>query len=165
MQVARNFFLTREKTITRKLREALLAWKIEASLTKDEILELYVNQIFLGQRALRLRRRVADLLRQAAEGPHASPKPRCSPACPRRRPAYNPVNNPRRAKTRQQYVLRRMHELRFISDDQLREAQTAPLAVTAGTARTAADPRRVRRRNGAPGRVRRVRRGRLHQAA
>ena len=51
MQVARNFFLTREKTVTRKLREALLAWKIEASLTKDEILELYVNQIFLGQRA------------------------------------------------------------------------------------------------------------------
>src|SRR4029078_3583277 len=51
MQVARNFSLTREKTVTRKLREALLAWKIEASLTKDEILELYVNQIFLGQRA------------------------------------------------------------------------------------------------------------------
>src|SRR5512132_3248485 len=43
MQVARNFFLTREKTITRKLREVLLAWKIEASLSKDEILELYVN--------------------------------------------------------------------------------------------------------------------------
>jgi membrane carboxypeptidase/penicillin-binding protein len=51
MQVARNFFLTREKTVTRKLREVLLAWKIEANLTKDEILELYVNQIFLGQRA------------------------------------------------------------------------------------------------------------------
>jgi penicillin-binding protein 1A len=51
MQVARNFFLTREKTLTRKLREVLLAWKIEGNLTKDEILELYVNQIFLGQRA------------------------------------------------------------------------------------------------------------------
>src|SRR5512140_1948252 len=51
MQVARNFFLTREKTVTRKLREVLLAWKIEASLSKDEILQLYVNQIFLGQRA------------------------------------------------------------------------------------------------------------------
>jgi penicillin-binding protein 1A len=43
MQVARNFFLTRERTVTRKLREVLLAWKIEANLTKDEILELYVN--------------------------------------------------------------------------------------------------------------------------
>ena len=51
MQVARNFFLTREKTVTRKLREVLLAWKIEANLTKDEILQLYINQIFLGQRA------------------------------------------------------------------------------------------------------------------
>src|SRR3954468_17815158 len=51
MQVARNFFLTREKTVTRKLREVLLAWKIEGSLSKDEILQLYVNQIFLGQRA------------------------------------------------------------------------------------------------------------------
>ncbi len=51
MQVARNFFLTREKTVSRKLREVLLAWKIEANLSKDEILELYVNQIFLGQRA------------------------------------------------------------------------------------------------------------------
>ena len=51
MQVARNFFLTREKTLTRKLREVLLAYKIEANLSKDEILELYVNQIFLGQRA------------------------------------------------------------------------------------------------------------------
>ena len=50
-QVAKNLFLSREKTITRKLREVLLAWKIEANLTKDEILQLYVNQIFLGQRA------------------------------------------------------------------------------------------------------------------
>jgi penicillin-binding protein 1A len=48
MQVARNFFLTRERTLTRKLREVLLAYKIEANLTKDEILELYINQIFLG---------------------------------------------------------------------------------------------------------------------
>jgi len=51
MQVARNFFLSREKTFTRKFHEALLAFKIEASLTKDQILELYINQIFLGQRA------------------------------------------------------------------------------------------------------------------
>src|SRR5947207_12037026 len=51
MQVARNFFLTRERTLTRKLREVLLAYKIENNLSKDEILELYINQIFLGQRA------------------------------------------------------------------------------------------------------------------
>ena len=51
MQVARNFFLSKEKTLTRKFNEMLLAFKIEASLTKDQILELYVNQIYLGQRA------------------------------------------------------------------------------------------------------------------
>ena len=51
MQVARNFFLSREKTLTRKLYEALLAFKIEASLSKDEILQIYINQIYLGQRA------------------------------------------------------------------------------------------------------------------
>ena len=51
MQVARTFFLTREKTFARKLSEVLLAFKIEANLTKDQILELYINQIFLGQRA------------------------------------------------------------------------------------------------------------------
>src|SRR5260370_34271829 len=51
MQVARTFFLTREKTFARKLSEVMLAFKIEANLTKDQILELYINQIFLGQRA------------------------------------------------------------------------------------------------------------------
>src|SRR6267378_2893659 len=50
MQVARNFFLSREKTLTRKLYEALLAFKIENSLSKDQILEIYINQIYLGQR-------------------------------------------------------------------------------------------------------------------
>jgi len=131
MQVARNFFLTREKTITRKMREALLAWKIEASLTKDEILELYVNQIFLGQRAygfaaasqIYFGKPLKDVTVAEAAMLAGLPK---APS------AYNPVNNPRRAKTRQQYVLRRMHELRFIGDDQFREAQSAPLTVRQG---------------------------------
>jgi penicillin-binding protein 1A len=131
MQVARNFFLTREKTITRKMREALLAWKIEASLSKDEILELYVNQIFLGQRAygfaaasqIYFGKPLKDLTIAEAAMLAGLPK---APS------AYNPVSNPRRAKTRQQYVLRRMHELRFIDDDQWREAQNAPLAVRQG---------------------------------
>ena len=131
MQVARNFFLTREKTITRKMREALLAWKIEASLTKDEILELYVNQIFLGQRAygfaaasqIYFGKPLKDITIAEAAMLAGLPK---APS------AYNPVNNPRRAKTRQQYVLRRMHDLKFISDDQFREAQSAPLVVRQG---------------------------------
>jgi penicillin-binding protein 1A len=131
MQVARNFFLTREKTVTRKLREVLLAWKIEANLTKDEILELYVNQIFLGQRAygfaaasqIYFGRPLKDVTVAEAAMLAGLPK---APS------TFNPVTNPKRAKTRQLYVLRRMHELRFISDAQFLEAQTAPLSVRQG---------------------------------
>ncbi len=132
MQVARNFFLTREKTVSRKLREALLAWKIEASLPKDEILELYVNQIFLGQRAYGF-----AAASQIYFGKPLSEVTLAEAAMlaglPKAPSAYNPVNNPRRAKSRQLYVLRRMHELHYIDDDQFREAQSAPL-----TARPAA---------------------------
>jgi penicillin-binding protein 1A len=131
MQVARNFFLTREKTVTRKLREVLLAWKIEANLSKDDILELYVNQIFLGQRAygfaaasqIYFGRPLKDVTEAEAAMLAGLPK---APS------AYNPVTNPKRAKTRQLYVLRRMHELRFITDPQFTEAQNAPLAVRQG---------------------------------
>ena len=131
MQVARNFFLTREKTVTRKLREVLLAWKIEANLTKDEILELYVNQIFLGQRAygfaaasqIYYGRPLKDI---------GVPEAAMLAGLPKAPSAYNPVTNPKRAKTRQLYVLRRMHELRFISDAQYQQAQTAPLNVRQG---------------------------------
>ena len=128
MQVARNFFLTREKTVSRKLREALLAWKIEASLPKDEILELYINQIFLGQRAYGFA--------AASQIYFGKPLAEVSVAeaamlagLPKAPSAYNPVSNPRRAKTRQLYVLRRMHELHYIDDDQFREAQSAPLTI------------------------------------
>jgi penicillin-binding protein 1A len=131
MQVARNFFLTREKTVTRKLREVLLAWKIEANLSKDEILQLYVNQIFLGQRAygfaaasqIYFAKPLKDL--NAAEAAMLAGLPKAPSA-------YNPVTNPKRAKTRQLYVLRRMHDLRFLTDEQFTEAQTAPLTVHQG---------------------------------
>jgi penicillin-binding protein 1A len=132
MQVARNFFLTREKTVSRKLREALLAWKIEASLSKDEILELYINQIFLGQRAYGFA--------AAAQTYFGKPLSEITVAeaatlagLPKAPSAYNPITNPRRAKTRQLYVLRRMHELHYINDDQFREAQNAPLKLRPAT--------------------------------
>src|SRR5262245_19707957 len=131
MQVARNFFLTREKTITRKLREVMLAWKIEDNLTKDEILQLYVNQIFLGQRAYGFA--------AASQIYFGKPLKDVSPAeaamlagLPKAPSAYNPVTNPKRAKTRQLYVLRRMHDLRHITDDQYREAQAVQLAIRQG---------------------------------
>ena len=127
-QVARNFFLTGEKTYTRKLYEALLSFKIENNLTKDQILELYINQIFLGQRAYGFA--------AAAQIYFGKPLKDVSIAeaamlagLPKAPSAYNPVVNPKRAKIRQQYVLRRMHELGFISDSQHEAALNEPLIV------------------------------------
>ncbi len=128
MQVARNFFLSSEKTLTRKVYEALLAFKIEHSLEKDEILELYVNQIYLGQRAYGFS--------AAAQSYFGKPLKDLSIAesamlagLPKAPSAYNPVANPKRAKLRQSYVLRRMHELKFISDEQYKSAVTEALHV------------------------------------
>jgi penicillin-binding protein 1A len=135
MQVARNFFLTREKTLSRKLREVLLAWKIEASLSKDDILELYVNQIFLGQRAYGFA--------AASQIYFGKPLKDLTPAeaamlagLPKAPSAYNPITNPKRAKVRQQYVLRRMHDLRYLSDAEYEEARNAPLVARQGVRET-----------------------------
>jgi penicillin-binding protein 1A len=131
MQVARNFFLTREKTITRKLREVMLAWKIEDNLSKDEILQLYVNQIFLGQRAYGFAAASQIYFGKALKD--VTPAEAAMLAgLPKAPSAYNPISNPKRAKTRQLYVLRRMHDLKYITDDQYREAQAAPLVVRQG---------------------------------
>ena len=117
MQVARNFFLTRERTLTRKLREVLLAYKIENNLSKDEILELYINQIFLGQRAYGF-----AAASQIYFGKPLSQVDVAEAAMlaglPKAPSAYNPIANPKRAQMRQMYVLRRMRELRFIDDAQ-----------------------------------------------
>src|SRR6185436_8831859 len=131
MQVARNFFLTREKTITRKLREVMLAWKIEGSLGKDEILQLYVNQIFLGQRAYGFAAASQIYFGKALKD--VTPAEAAMLAgLPKAPSAYNPISNPKRAKSRQLYVLRRMHDLRYITDDQFRDAQAEPLNVRPG---------------------------------
>ncbi|MDE2440535.1 MAG: penicillin-binding protein 1A [Betaproteobacteria bacterium] len=127
-QVARNFFLTGEKTYTRKLYEALLSFKIESNLTKDQIFELYINQIFLGQRAYGFA--------AAAQIYFGKPLKDISIAeaamlagLPKAPSAYNPIVNPSRAKIRQQYVLRRMHELGHITDTQYAAALKEPLVV------------------------------------
>ena len=128
MQVARNFFLTKEKTFTRKFNEALLAFKIEHSLAKDQILEIYINQIYLGQRAygfasaaqVYFGKNLRDL--NLAEMAILAGLPKA----PSR---YNPVVNMQRAKDRQLYVLRRMRELNFIKQTQFDEASHQPLLV------------------------------------
>lgn len=140
MQVARNFFLTKEKTFTRKFNEALLAFKIEHSLTKDEILQLYINQIYLGQRAYGFAAaaqtyfgKTLDRLSLAETAMLAG-----LPKAPSR---YNPVANPTRAKSRQEYVLRRMRELNYITEAQHDDAVKAPirLSTTQQTYATRAD--------------------------
>src|SRR5689334_15595544 len=126
MQVARNFFLSREKTLTRKLYEALLAFKIENSLSKDQILELYINQIYLGQRAYGFGAAAQIYFGKAL--PELSLGEMAMLAgLPKAPSLYNPVANPQRARQRQQYVLRRMAELGHISAAQHDEASKQPL--------------------------------------
>lgn len=128
MQVARNFFLSGEKTFKRKLSEALLAIKIEHYLSKDQILELYINQIYLGQRAYGFA--------AAAQVYYGKPLEKLTVAdvamlagLPKAPSRYNPLVNPKRAETRQRYVLRRMHELRYIDDKQYQQALDQPSRV------------------------------------
>jgi penicillin-binding protein 1A len=128
MQVARNFFLSSEKTFTRKINEALLAIKIEHALSKDEILELYINHIFLGQRAYGFA--------AAAQIYFGKPLAKINLAeaamlagLPKAPSAYNPVVNPARAKTRQLYVLGRMKNLKFIGEADYQQARDQRLPV------------------------------------
>jgi len=121
MQVARNFFLSREKTYLRKLNEIMLAFKIEGELNKEDILSLYLNKIYLGNRAYGVA--------AAAQVYYGQPVDQLSIAqmamiagLPKAPSRYNPIVNPVRALSRRNYVLNRMHELEFISDEQYKEA-------------------------------------------
>jgi len=128
MQVARNFFLSREKTLTRKVYEALLAFKIEKSLTKDQILEIYINQIFLGQKAYGFGSAAQVYFGKTLSQLNAAEIAMLA-GLPKAPSSFNPVINPKRAKQRQLYVLRRMHALSLLDDEQYEQAQTAPLSV------------------------------------
>jgi penicillin-binding protein 1A len=108
MQVARNFFLSSEKTLTRKLYEALLSLKIESNFSKDEILELYLNQIYLGQRAYGFAA-AAQIYFGKSLSELSLAETAMLAGLPKAPSSYNPVANPKRAHLRQHYVLRRMH--------------------------------------------------------
>jgi penicillin-binding protein 1A len=125
MQVARNFFLSSEKTLTRKLYEALLAFKIEHSLSKEQILELYINQIYLGQRAYGFAA-ASQTYYGKALGQLSLAELSMLAGLPKA-PSMNPISNPQRAKQRQNYVLRRMNELGYIDATQYEDALKAPL--------------------------------------
>jgi penicillin-binding protein 1A len=125
MQVARNAYLSSEKTFTRKIYEILLTFKLENNLSKDQILEIYMNQIYLGNRAYGFA--------AAAETYFGKPLKDISVAeaamlagLPKAPSAYNPVVNPKRARIRQQYIIERMLENGFIS---VAEAEAAKAEV------------------------------------
>jgi penicillin-binding protein 1A len=128
MQVARNFFLSSEKTLTRKLNEALLSFKIEKNLTKNQILTLYINQIYLGQRAYGF-----AAASQAYFGKPISKLTLGEAAMlaglPKAPSKYNPAVNLPRALERQHYVLHRMLELKYITEAQYQAAMNQILVV------------------------------------
>ena len=126
MQVARNFFLDRKKKLERKIKEVFLASKIEKIFTKDEIMELYLNKIFLGKRSYGVGSaaevyygKTIDELTLAQSAMIAG--------LPKAPSAYNPVKNPKRAKTRRDYILKRMHQLDYITQSQYEEAKEESL--------------------------------------
>lgn len=116
MQVARNFFLSREKTYLRKLNEIFLAFKIEDLLTKEEILALYLNKIYLGKRAYGFSAATQVYygkdIHQLSVAEYAMVA-----GLPKAPSSYNPINNPRRALIRRNYVLGRMRTLDYIDEE------------------------------------------------
>ena len=128
MQVARNVYLTSEKTFTRKIYELLLTFKLEHLLTKDQIFEIYLNQIFLGNRAYGFA--------AACEAYYGKPLKSITVAeaamlagLPKAPSAYNPINNPKRARSRQLYIIERMLDNGFITQAQADQAKGEELQV------------------------------------
>ena len=126
MQLARNVFLSSEKTFTRKFREILLAQKIEKELSKDEILELYLNKIYLGERAYGIAAAARIYFDKDLKNISLS-EAAVLASLPKAPSANNPVKNPARAIERRNYVLRRMHELDFITKEQFDKGIADPL--------------------------------------
>jgi penicillin-binding protein 1A len=131
MQVARNVYLTSEKTFTRKIYEILLTFKLEHLLTKDQILEIYMNQIFLGNRSFGFA--------AASESYFGKPLRDLSIAeaamlagLPKAPSAYNPINNPKRARSRQLHIIDRMLENAFITEEQARTARQEEVKLKSG---------------------------------
>ncbi len=125
MQLARNFFLSFEQTYSRKLTEIFLALKMEHYFSKDEILELYLNKIYLGHRAYGVAA-AAQVYYGKKLSELTLPEMAMIAALPKAPSRINPISNPRRALQRRNYVLGRMHELGFIDENQWKTAVQTP---------------------------------------
>jgi penicillin-binding protein 1A len=128
MQVARNFFLSREKVLSRKLNEVVLAYRIEDALTKDQILELYMNQIYLGQRSYGFASAARSYFGKKLDQLTIAETAMLA-GLPQNPARHNPAVNPKRAKLRQEQVLRRLRDLGDIDDAQYARAVAEPLRV------------------------------------
>ncbi len=129
MQVARNFFLTNDKTYERKIREILLAFQLEKKLTKAQILELYLNKIFLGHRSYGFAAAAQTYYGRPLKELNL-PELSMLAGLPKAPSAYNPVRNAKRAKIRRNYVLDRMHGLGLIDNLSHETAKKAPITAS-----------------------------------
>ena len=129
MQVARNFFLSREKTYLRKINEIFLALKIERELTKDTILELYLNKIYLGQRAYGIAA-AAQVYYGKDINDLTLPQYAMLAGLPKAPSSTNPVTNPERAIKRRNYVLQRMLDEHYINQNEYTAAINAPVTAS-----------------------------------
>ncbi len=128
MQVARNFYLSSEKTFTRKIYEVLLASEIERTLTKNQILELYLNQIYLGKRAYGFAAAAQTYFGKEIQQITLAEAAMLA-GLPKAPSANNPASNLRRATVRQHYVLGRMEKLGLISPRQVEAAKREKITV------------------------------------
>ena len=126
MQLAKNFFLTRERTFTRKFREILLALRIEQELSKEEIFELYVNKIYLGHRSYGIQAAANTYYGENLDKLTIAQLAMIA-GLPKAPSANNPISNPDRALTRRNWILGRMHSLSMINDQEYEEARTEEL--------------------------------------
>jgi penicillin-binding protein 1A len=127
-QVAKTFFLSREKTYTRKIREALLAIELERHLKKEEILYLYLNQIFFGQNAYGIGMAAETYFRKPVKELTLA-EAAILAGLPKAPSAFSPVRNPKRAKERQMYVLGRMANVGYVTREEAEKAGAEPVRV------------------------------------
>ena len=129
MQVARNFFLTRDKKLSRKANEIALSYKIEKALSKDKILELYLNQIFMGRRSYGFGSAAGAYFAKDLKELSIAEMAMLA-GIPQDPVRHNPFVNPRRAKQRQELVLRRMREVGYITQEQYTAAVAEPMRIS-----------------------------------
>ena len=126
MQVARNVYLSAEKSYTRKIYEVLLTFKLEHLLSKEQILEIYMNQIFLGQRAYGFSTAALTYFGKPLKDVSIAEAAMLA-GLPKAPSAYNPISNPKRARIRQLHIIDRMLDNGFITSDQARDAKVEVL--------------------------------------